>query len=1119
MLRRSATVALVPLALATALLAPSLAAAFGPAGFAAGPLAPSGSPSTGPAALASRVAFEPNLGQADAHARFVARAGAGFLFLADEEAVWALPTAPLAPPDRVAAAAAVPASELALVRMRFEGASPARIVAGERVAGASSYYHGDDPARWVESVPRHASVTYESLWPGVDLVFYGRGAEVEYDFVLAPGADASVIRFSFAGASPRIGAAGDLVLATPAGEVRHAAPVAFQERGGAREIVASAFAPLGGGAFGFRVGAFDAARPLVIDPLVKLAVEWSTLLGGALDDYAMDVALDAAGSPVVVGYTFSPSFPLTPGSGAHAGNADAFVARFDPSGTALLASALLGGPGNDYGWGVAVDALGGVVVQGTTSSPAFPTTLLAVQPVYGGGGSDAFVAKLAPGVGALLWSTFLGGAGVDSGWGEVAVDAFGAAYATGLTESVAFPTTPGAFQSTQQGLQDGFVTKIGPLGDALVWSTRLGGVGFQMTHAVAVDALGAAHVAGWTSSSTFPSTTGVPYGGGTWDAFYARFDATGALAAATLFGGAGYDVARGIALTSAGATIVGETYSSSFPTTAGAAQPAKPGAPGTQDAFAATLDATGAIVAATFLGGASPDHALDVAARADGSLAIVGHTSSSGFGGASPGWTLAGAAEAFLAVLDAQLASLESFEMLKGPAGEAAAGVAVDATGAIFVAGYTRSDGLATPGAFQSTRAGGYDAFLAKFDVPSGYSTFLGGAGGDGALAIEADLVGNAFVAGRTFSPSFPLTQANTALGAGEAFVTKLDATGALAYSTFFGGSAQDTPWSVAPDATGNALVVGETFSPDFPETLTSFAPGADPPPYAAFAAKLSPTGTLLWSRVEFSGRHWRVAVSGADVLVAGHEQPDLWGAGERAVLTKYDGAGALAFVAPVLDGLAWGVAPDGAGGAWVAGPGNMGDPYYAHVDATGAQDLEFQPSFPGSQEVQDVGIDAAGALYLVGMTTHDLATGAAAAGGSAAFVLAIAPGGVPSWSATLDGAGSEYAYGLDVGPDGTGFASGHTSSLDFPVSAGAFQSAREGVQDAFVASFTSTGLDRATFLGGPAAENAMEVAVGAASAALVAGWTTSDLYPTWNAFQVAHAGAGDAFVTRLDRV
>ena len=363
------------------------------------------------------------------------------------------------------------------------------------------------------------------------------------------------------------------MLAMDDGEIRWHKPVAYQEKNGARQEIAAHYVVKGGNRVGFEIADYDSRRPLFIDPLI-----YSTYLGGSGLDQGNGIAVDSSGNAYVTGTTFSPDFPtmnpLQPTLGG-AGAANAFVAKLNPTGSALVYSTYLGGSGEDIGLAIAVDNSGIAYFTGQTSSTNFPT-MNPLQPTYPGGEYTAFVAKLNPAGSALVYSTYLGGSGDDSGNG-IAVDGSGNAYVTGTTASTDFPTM-NPFQPAYGGDNDAFVAKLNPTGSALVYSTYLGGSGYDEGYGIAVDNLGDAYVTGYTASTNFPTVNPLQpaYGGGEGDAFVAEVNPAGsALVYSTYLGGSGQDNLGGsgqdngfgVAVDSSGnAYVTGYTDSTNFPT-------------------------------------------------------------------------------------------------------------------------------------------------------------------------------------------------------------------------------------------------------------------------------------------------------------------------------------------------------------------------------------------------------------------------------------------------------------------------------------------------------------------------------------------------------------------------
>jgi hypothetical protein len=688
------------------------------------------------------LSFEANVGQTDAQVDFLAHGSGYTLFLSQGDAVLALRARAPSPAKTQtglanARATEKPTATVGALRMRVLGGDPAaRATPEQQLPGSVNYFIGNDPMKWRVGVPSYPRITYPEIYPGIDLVYYGNQGRLEYDFVVAPGADPSAIALRYEGAhGVDIDARGDLRVRLGERDLRQTRPVVHQDIAGQRHAVPGAFVLRTDRSVGFEVGAFDPTRPLVIDPTLV----YSTYLGGSGDDHASGIAVDGSGSAYVIGTTGSTGFPTTVGAfdASSGGDNDAFVTKLNPLGTGLVYSTYLGGSGVDLGEGIALDSSGSAYVTGLTGSANFPTTPGAFD-ASNAGGEDAFVAKLNPLGTRLDYSTYLGGIGADLGTG-VSVDGLGSAYVTGRTILPGFPTTPGAFDMSLNGDYEAFVTKLNPLGTGLVYSTYLGGSAFDGGYAIALDSSGSAYVTGETFSTDFPTTMGA-------------FDTNAA-------GG------------------------------------------GDADAFVAKLNPLGTgLIYSTFLGGGS---------------------------------------------------------------GELGFGIEVDGAASAYVTGQTSSaDFPTTAGAFDTSIGRCCDAFVTKLNpVGTGliYSTYLGGDGLDTGYAIAVDRLGSAYVSGGTTSADFPTTEGavDTSLSSErDAFVAKLNPLGrGLIYSTYLGGTAFDEGYGVALDVSGSAYVTGATLSADFPTTAGAFdtSPGGDGPggDADAFVTKVVPIGSPTTLTIE----------------------------------------------------------------------------------------------------------------------------------------------------------------------------------------------------------------------------------------------------------------------------
>ena len=675
--------------------------------------------------------FEANEGQAAKTVDFLARGPGYTMSIGRDGAVLAMTKA------KGSGTGALEAGSSAAVKMYLiGGSSNPEVSGGKRLPGTANYMTGPDRSAWRTNVPSFARVRYREVYPGVDMVYYGSQRELEYDLIVAPGSDPGKIALGFRGAERlSITSGGDLLIHARSGTVRQRRPYVYQGDGAARRQVAGRYVLEGDGRrVGFRLGAYDRSKPLVIDP----AIAYSTFLGGyntsvpigTSQDTTNGITVDSSGNAYVVGFTDSiaptpypttaGAFQTTFGGGAR----DGFVTKLNANG-GLVYSTYLGGSLEDRATDVEVDAAGNAYVSGFTVSTQFPTTAGALQTTYGGGTRDGFVAVLNAAGNGLVYSTYLGGSGTDTAT-RVDLGPSNAAFVSGTTAPATnsvtnnFPTTAGAVQPTFGGgagptaPSDAFVSRLNATGTALDYSTFLGGTFADTGLSIAVDSAGSAYVSGATSSpgvfgtpGAFDTTLAPPAAPDTTqrsDAYVAKLNPAGsALAYATYVGGGRTDFAEGIAVDSSGnAYITGETNSTDLPTK-NAAQPANNSAPGPNDAdaYVTKLNADGSdTVYSTYLGGITYDTGNDIAVDSSNNAYTVGDTL-----GGPP---------------------------LKNPV---------------------------------QVRTGDYDSYLTKYS-PAGevtFSTIYGGGSRDFGQAVAADNAGNAYIGGRTdyFSPdSFPIKNA-----------------------------------------------------------------------------------------------------------------------------------------------------------------------------------------------------------------------------------------------------------------------------------------------------------------------------------------------------------------------
>ncbi len=574
-------------------------------------------------------------------------------------------------------------------------------------------------------IPTYSKVQYHDVYPGVDLVYYFNQQKLEYDFVLAPGADINRIKLTFDNARKvSLDKNGDLVIRTASGELRHHKPVAYQVINGEKREVQAQFRQTKVGEIRFEVAPHDPQQALVIDP----SLSYASYLGGRDYDIGTGIAVDSAGNIYVAGTANSLNFPISPSAyQKELKGSDIFVTKFDSTGKTVLYSTFLGGSSTENATGIALDTNGNVYVTGSTGSSDFPTTAGAYKRTVNRG--DAFVAKLNATGSDLIFSTLLGGSGNEVGYG-IAADSANNVYVTGSSTSADFPTTTGVFQSnTRGGSFEAFVTKFNATGTQLVYSSYLGGISNDEGLGIAVDSGGNAYLTGYTYSSNFPTTTGAyqaSFNGGTnlSDAFIVKVNTAGsALTYSTYLGGKANDLANGIAIDAAGnAYVTGTTIGATndFPTTTGAFQTSYKGSSVTggpvSDAFVTKLNPAGtALVYSTYLGGNGADQAFGIAVNTQGSAFITGSTSSSDFPTASDAFKIyVGAIDAFVAQLNAAGAAVPYATYLGGGGNDTGTGVALDSLSNIYVTGNTASLNFPVfPSAYQASTSGGQNAFFA----------------------------------------------------------------------------------------------------------------------------------------------------------------------------------------------------------------------------------------------------------------------------------------------------------------------------------------------------------------------------------------------------------------------
>jgi len=617
-----------------------------------------------------------------------------------------------------------------VVHLRFDGVNVAhRVINAERLPGIVNYFIGNDPSRWLTDLPTYAGIVYEQLYPGIDLRYDGAQSTLKGTYTLAPHANPSRIRWRYEGAtSVRVDKqTGDLLLALDdVSTLIEKAPSAWQTINGVRVSVPVQYMLMADDSIGFALGGYNPNQPLTIDPQLI----YSTYLGGSAFDGAKSVAVDAAGYAYITGATQSTDFPTqNPIYNALNGSTDAFIVKINPTGSALVYATYLGGSDRE----------------------------------------DEFGSERA---------------------GGIAVDSTGSAYITGCTNSADFPTANPIQSYGGFGNCDAFVTKLNPAGNALIYSTYLGGPGADSANAIAVDDQGSVYIAG-DAGKDFPGNTFTNSG----HVFVAKINAAGSAIVFSMFlGGNSFEYATDVAVDSAhNVYVVGNTFSTDFPLL-NPVQPIKGGGSnGQHDGFVTKINADGsALVYSTYLGGSQTDQTSGITLDDLGNAYITGMTQSTDFpthNAYQPAYggergdafvtKLNPAGNAFVYSTYLGGSNDENYFGGHGPYG----GIAVDSIYNAFVTGYTCSGDFPTRGSFRDAEVGTCFAFVTRFNAAGSvlvFSALIGtkSGGSNDALGtdIALDTLRNVYVVGETNASDFhTMNPLQPYGGMTDAFITKFD--------------------------------------------------------------------------------------------------------------------------------------------------------------------------------------------------------------------------------------------------------------------------------------------------------------------------------------------------------
>ena len=517
------------------------------------------------------------------------------------------------------------------LRMQLIGANRrARVIGEDQLATRTNYLIGNDASRWKTGIANFERVRVEQVYPGVDVIYYSSGQQLEYDFKVAPRGDLKPIRLRFSGArSVRLDETGDLLIETFAGRLRHRKPVVYQQVNGERKEMDARYVINRRREVRFDVKHYDRSLPLIIDPVLSYSTYFGSIAG---KDFVESIAFDRDGNAYIAGSTLSSDLPTTPGAFQPANKfIDVFIARLNSTGSAAVYVTYLGGSGEESSPKIAADENGNAYVTGITTSTDFPTTHNAFQRKQPGF-TVPFVIKLNAGGDALVYGTYLGASNDVATCVGIGVDAEGQVVITGSTASNGFPTTPGALQQKRGGFHDAFVARLNRDGTSLIYATYLGGAFDDFAAALTVDASGNAYVAGRALSENFPTThhayQRVNKGGDL--CFVSKLSPAGDRLLYSTFLGDDFKILNAIAVDLSGnAYVTGYTKRSNLPMTPNAFQRALAGG---ADAFVMKLnDAGSELLYSTYLGGKGNDSGKAIAADSLGQAYVTGSTLSFDF--------------------------------------------------------------------------------------------------------------------------------------------------------------------------------------------------------------------------------------------------------------------------------------------------------------------------------------------------------------------------------------------------------------------------------------------------------------------------------------------------------
>lgn len=609
-------------------------------------------------------------------------------------------------------------SDYLIIKVTFPGYNlSSDISAIDEFVNKTNYFIGSDPTKWATDVSQFKSISYQEIYPGIDLDYYFNGENLEYDFKVSPGVSPDVIRMKYEGVnSISIDANDNLVISTDFGDLIEQKPIAYQIDNEMQIKVSGQYVIYEGNSIGFSFdNGYNSDLPLIIDPII----DYSTLLGGSGSDFARSLASDDDNNSYITGYTKSTDFPLESAfdstyQGGGATNYDIFVIKISPSGDSILYSTYIGGSdGEDLAFGIDVNASGEATITGYTRSTDFPT-VGAIQS-SNNGGADIVITKLSSLGNSLVYSSYYGGTGDDYS-NSIDLDNSENIYLTGMTNSTDFPLAGNTINSTLTGLEDVFILKFNSTASSIVYSTYLGGTLADAALSIKADNSENAFLTGYTNSTDFPlsneydSDLGTP--SSAMDGFVTGINSDGtSLLFSTYFGGSETDVNLSIDVDATGDIyLTGFTNSTDFPTL----NAYDISNSGESDAFFFKMTSAGALVYSTYLGGFLSDYGTSIRVADDGNIFIVGNTLSSNFPSVDAlDPSINGSNDIFAIALYSGDSIIYS-TFYGGNEMDFPYGLSVDTAKTISFTGFTTSSNFPVQNALFDTTAGGIDIFLSK---------------------------------------------------------------------------------------------------------------------------------------------------------------------------------------------------------------------------------------------------------------------------------------------------------------------------------------------------------------------------------------------------------------------